>query len=299
MKKFNKKAKSDGKTTLIVIAVLAMLAVLMYAVFFRATPASTVPTIPGTNIPSSSTCAIQAVATAPTATDALNPGTSIGGLVTYYAKNGVYVGTTAPTVSKGDKVKFLTGNATTVDQIGDEYTIDCGANAKEVKLKSFSNASISVFSNIGTGVLTNAAAGGDVNESISTSVLNWKVTMTGNDKKSTGKMLAIIELSIPANVSSVTMDGKSSIAVPNGHTRVLTNGYAAAFELDAIDGATPVNHNIQVVSSNGRAIAGVVYLTFYNEQDFVQPDGSFATGAFDTLNAAKWQDRTHYNFLIK
>jgi hypothetical protein len=289
----NKKAqKASGGAIVIVIV-----AVILVVMFMNKSSTPVTPTTSGT-------CPIQPAITTPTATDALNLGSSIGGLTVSYRKNGVYVGTTAPTVQKGDSISFIAGNATTVDQIFDPaYTVDCGNNPKEITLKTYANATIQVTPDtlIGTGqYLSNAATGGAANDTKTSSggSRNNVIRFVGNDKKTTGKMLIVVELSSPTNVSIVAMSGATSVPVPNGYTRQLTNGYAAAFEIPSQDGVSPASYNLQMSANTGYIIQGAVYTTVYAEQAFVDTDGSFKVGAFDSLNAAKWQDKQTANWFM-
>lgn len=299
----NKKAAVGPGIIVFAIIGLLLLGIIGYGIFTLANKPVNVNIQGGDdNTPIGGNCETY-TALAVTATDALNLGTAIGGLTVSYAKNGVYVGTTSPTVTGGDDISFIAGNATTIDEIFPAVEIKCGPNPKEITLKTYGNGTIRIAPDTlsGTGqYLTNAAAGGAANETKTAAgdSRNWEITFKGNDKKTTGKQLVIVELSSPSNVSSLSMSGATEVPVPNGYTRQLTNGYVEAFEIPAVEGNSVATYNLAVTASTSTIIQGAVYTSWYAEQAFVDTDGSFKVGAFDALNTAKWQDRQNYNFMM-
>lgn len=292
----NKKAqqKMSGLTVVLIIA-----AIVIGFLYFKGTGTTTTP-----SIITNTDCPTNPTITNATATDALNAGSALT-ISQYFKKNGVYVGTTTPTVVRGDAVSFIAGSATTVDEIFDPgYNVACGNNPREVKLKTYGNATIQVAPDtlIGTGqYLTNAAAGGAANETKTSAggSRNNAIRLVGNDKKTTGKILVIVELASPSNVSNVALSGASEVAVPNGYSRQLTNGYVKAFEIPSMDGAQTASYNLQMSANTATVIQGAVYTSWYAEQAFVDTDGSFKVGAFDSINTAKWQDLQTYNWIMK
>jgi hypothetical protein len=294
------KGKGGGLMLVGVISLIAILGFIVYSIYGpnSQTAMGGVQTNTGTVSVGCNVNPTMAVAAA----NGLNPGTAVT-VTGAYIVNGQYMGA-SPTFQAGDNVNFLINASGYLNNIGTPFTVACGANNRAEKIYQYGNGTITVYSNAGTAVLTNAAVGGANNETKSTSVLNWKVHFVGNDKKSTGKQLLIVELSTPANVTSVTLSQLSggiipSVTVPNGYTKQLTNGYVVAFEVPAMVGAGVIDYNLQANAANGNTIQGAAYTTWYATHPFIQDDGTIATtGAFSNLNTAKYIDKQTYNFYI-
>ena len=285
--------KKENQTKVIIFGVFIIIGVLVYALFLK--PQSAAPGNPNPALPSGSTqCAINpSVVSA--FTDTLNSGTAVT-VTNYYRSNGVYTGTTAPTY-KGT-ADVLATSAGYINTIVPNVPIDCGANQLTGTMYSLANASLTYYSDNGLTALVQSTA----NETAKAAgtAYNWKLHFQGTDKKSTGKMLLIVELSVPANVSSVTLSGGQVVPVPNGYTRQLTNGYAVAFLLPAISNTVPVDYYLTAQAASSKVISGQVYTTVYNVQPFVETDGTFSDvgNAWDSLNTAKFATSQTKNFII-
>lgn len=296
----NKNGKTSGFLIFGVIAGILILSVIAYSIYnFSQTPIQITGAGGAAVGTGTGGCAVN-----PTlvyaVTDTLSPSTAIGSSTTtgivYYRLNGAYTGTTAPT-TKGSVEMILT-NASYVGKALPARTIDCGSNLITDNLYLIANATETFYSDNGLTALvlntaneTSKGAGG---------AYNWKIHLQGTDKKSTGKQVFIVELSVPGNVSSVTMSGATSVAVPNGYTRQATNGYAAAFELPAIIGNTAQDFNLAVAAASAKTITGTVYTTLLGVQPFVETDGTFSDSgkAYDSVNTAKFLTSTLKNFII-
>jgi hypothetical protein len=236
--------------------------------------------------------------------DALSSGSAVSGGTNYYRVNDVYTGTTAPVPNAGDKVQILASNTSYISAILPAFNVHCGGNLVTGSLYKYANGTIAIKTDAGTAVLTNAAAGGAVNETLMSGSKSWAMTIKGTDKYSTGKVLMVVEFCSPANVSSVTLSENGvaipSVAVPMGYTRQATNAYATAFEITPTTIATTRTFYLNGAVNTATQCSGAVYTTFYGEQAYVDTDGTFKEGAFDSLNTAKYVTggKYSYNFLI-
>ena len=290
-------AKGNLWMALIAIALIAVAGVYVYQSLGPAIPQTGLPGAPGApSAPSGSAGCNLATSVVNAVTDTLTPGTSITPSSANRI-NGAYIGTTAiSTVGTADILYNASGY---ISNIKTGIPINCGANlVANTTMYAYANATPTYYSNNGLTALvqstaneTAQAAGGSY---------NWKVHLQGTDKKSTGKQLFIVELSVPANVSSVSLNGGQVVAVPNGYTRTLSNGYAAAFLLPAITGNTAVDYNLAVASATGKVVTGQVYTTIYSLEPFVETDGTFSDvgNAFNSVNTAKYHDVQTKNFII-
>ena len=243
-----------------------------------------------------------------TVTDALQPGTAVTASGQYRI-NGVYTGYTSPTV-KGTADVVL--NASTyLNALLTGKSITCGSNQIAATMYAVANATESIYDNSGINILTNAAGGGAHNETVmsaSGGQYNWRLHMVGVDKKSTGTMLLIVDLTAPsANVSSVSLSSitgspaPTPVAVPSGYSSQTSGGYSAAFLIPAVTGASTADYNLQVQAKTGYYVTSAVYTSTYSLQPFVDSDGTFNVGstAWNSLGAAKYNTYQTYNFLIK
>lgn len=279
--------------TLGVIALLVIAAAMAYGQFFG--PAQTTSgggiTAP---VGTSGSCQI-APSIAAAVVDANNLGTAITPTANYRI-NGVFTGTTAPTYAGTADIMWNTSGY--LNTIKSGVNVGCGANQVTGQMKAYTNSTLTYYSNDGLTKLvlntaneTVAAAGGSY---------NWKLHMQGVDKKSTGKQLLIVELSVPANVSSVALSGGSEVAVPNGYSKQATNGYVKAFLLPSIDGNVAVDYNLQVAAASAKLVQGTVYTSILSVEPFVETDGTFSDSglAYNSLNVAKFHDSQTKNFII-
>lgn len=232
-------------------------------------------------------------------TDTLNAGTAVTP-TNYYRLNGMYAGSTAPTTSGVADILITSSNY--ISKIHTGFPLNCGSNLLTDNVYANTSATLTVYSNNGLKALSNSATGGAYNETVGSAggSYNWKIHFQGVDKKSTGQQLVVAELSVPANVSSLSLSGATITNVPNGYSRQLTNGYAAAWLVPAVIGNVAVDNNLAATASTNYVIRGAVYVTVYHLQPFVETDGTFNAGtvAFDSLNTNKAMAKTTYNFCI-
>ena len=264
--------------------------------------------------PASSNQCFQTPAIAVLDSDAQNAGTIITSPTIYYRYNGGYAATTAPSFKTS--ASLLITNTSFLNKIVNNVAFACGNNSLIVTQDKLANATISVYSNDQLSKLTNAAAGGAYNESAAAAGngYSWKMHFQGVDKKTTGKMLVILEISSKTNVSGADLSGATAASVPNGYSTTLTNAFTKAWIIDEVYGNSQVDHWMTVGANSGYIVNGAVYITVYSMQPFVDTDGAFITPgvtqsqvlashdvltAFDSANAAKSATTNPYAFLIK
>lgn len=292
-----------------VIALIAILGLLSYAVVFKAvTPQTTISTST-TTTPSggvAGTGCSQNPSVTITGVDKLIPGTTQT-ISPQFRVNGLYVGAN-PTFQVGQSVEYLVNGTTPIDMIATPFTVACGPNPITVEVPTYANATITIKNNAGTQILSNNVAGATINETnISAGgSKNWEISLQGNNQKSSGKTLHVLELpansgyNVSANGISMSCGGVSlpQVAIPSGVTVNNANSVRAAFEIDAIDGNVKKVCNLQVSTLASKTLSGGVYNTFYAEQAFVDVDGTFKVGVYDANGNAKFQDKQSYNFIM-
>lgn len=218
-----------------------------------------------------------------------------------YVVNGKYVGSSY-TPSFGDNVQVL---ADPTGYLADVKTLKIGCGVNQVPFSFFqqANATISVKSDAGTSVLTNG--GGAVNETAMTTTKNNEITLVVPSQKSTGKIFFYLEMptnsasnmsatQLSCNGASVT----SASAIPSFISSTNTNAYRGAWEISPINDGAKVTCNLQQSLLASKTLAGIVRITAYYEDSFVDSDGVIKTGTYTQLGTAKYQDKNAYSWSI-
>lgn len=231
------------------------------------------------------------------------PGSNVTPAGYGYIVNDQYAGDGYTTPVYGDRVDVLADpSGYLADTIS--TTVGCGANRLAFSFKEYANSTITIYNDAETGILTNAAAGGAVNETekAAGATYNWKIRDIGSAYKYSGPRYLVVELSSDANVSKVTLDGQEAMTVSSGYTRSLNNGWVGAFKVEELAGATSDYYLLHVESAGSKIVTGAVYTSWFAEQEFIDANGELQSGAFDDSSAgqgaAKYQDVQYYNFLI-
>lgn len=299
LKKIDKKARGGTNMLLVggVIGVFAIVGILMYIAFFRGTSLSV---IGGGGGDTGSTGCAQNPSIVTAVTDELVPGTAVTD-VPYYRLNGAYTGTTAPTTKGTADILFT--SAGYIAKIKPNVQITCGSNLVTGTQAALANATMTVYSNNGLSVLSGAATY-SYNETAASAggSLTWQIHLVGVSQKSTGNQLLIVETPWAANISSLSLSGGSRANVPNGYSRQISNSYADAWLLPKIDNGAVVDYYLTIQQAATKSLHGVVYMTLYNVQPFVETDGTFNAAdavekrlAFDSQNTAKYASVQTYN----
>lgn len=290
------------------LAVLVILGLLVYAVGFK-TPNTAVDNTPATNTNQGTQ----------TGTTGQNPSVSLAfsnaltkqsisaAIVNYKdAVTGNFLGA-SPSLAKDQQVIALVNGSGYISAIQPVYTVLPGNQQLQGSLYQFANQTIQIYNNAGTGLIggSNGATG---NDSISTTLVNNKIVLTGNTYKSSGKIFIVYEIGSTTNISgaTLTLQGSNTAigasSVPNCYTNSLTGTpFRAAWEVPAIVGGTQAVYNLQTVSANGNQIAGQAYLTMYNEHDAFDTltGASLTSGICDSGNTAYYTSYQANNYWFK
>lgn len=217
--------------------------------------------------------------------------------------DGYYHSSVPSTLQKGSVVQLLYNASNYIDVYGDKFILDCGVNLET----QYINATDAITLEIKDGdtTLTDSASGGANNASnVSDGGSDTlKVLFTGIDKKTSGDLVYVVELSESANVSDVTLslDGKAlkEVDTPTFHIYGLSNPYEQAFVIPAIANAVEEEFKLVYSAKSGKNIYGAVYTTAYSQQAFVDTDGTFTIGVEDSDGTAKYEDTFDYDFVIE
>jgi hypothetical protein len=295
------KSKMSPAMAFMALGIVAVIGLLMYVSFFRT--GQTVIS-PGTPTTTGSGCN-QNPSLSLIGTNALVPSSNVSPTTVNYRVNGVYIGTTYSTPAYNDKVELIGDLAGYLASSG-TTTVSCGPNNLAIPtFYQYTNATVSVYTDAGTAILSNSAAGGVINETAlgaSGGSKNWKVHMLGVSQKSTGKIFMVVELpsgsATNVSASGVSLSGLTQVAIPNGVSATNTNPTRVAFEIPALVNGEVRDYNLQMNTLASKTTSGVVRITFFAEQKFVDTDGVFKEGIYDSLSTAKYQDSYTYDFVI-
>lgn len=217
--------------------------------------------------------------------------------------NGVYKGVSY-TPSFGDKVQVLSNPSGYLADV-QSLTVGCGVNQVPFKFYKHGNATISVKSDSGVLVLTNSLTAGINNESTMTTTKNNEIDLVAPAQVSTGKMFVVVEMpgaSAP-NISSMQLgcaglSVNSASSIPSYISTSNTNSFRGAWEVSPIQDGQKAVCNLQTTPLASTSTTGVVRMTIYYEDQFVDSDGAVKTGTYTQLGTAKWQDKNTYSWTI-
>jgi len=301
----NAKTKVSGVVILVTVVALAILGVLVYALFFRVggvafgTPSGPSGPTVGGGCNQNPSLRINGM-------NALTPNANVTPTTYYYRVNDAYIGTGYATPILNDKVDLIGDLAGYLAAEGTK-TIACGPNALDMQLYQFGNATISIYTDAGTAILSNniGADVGLVNETqitLAGGTKNWKVHIVSQSKRSTGKMLMVVEFPPLSNAnissSSVSFSGLPAVTIPAGVSTTGTSPFRIAFEIPELKDGEVRDYNLQMSTLSGKALDGMVKIIFFHEQLYVDTDGQFKTGTYDSLGNAVYQDFQNYDFGI-
>jgi hypothetical protein len=242
-------------------------------------------------------------------TDALVGNQNVSSFSSYnYKVNGKYIGTAYANPALNDVVDFIAVPSSNYLPTEVMDTIACGPNNIPATFYAYTNATVTIYNDAGTNVLTNSAAGGVVNETAITSggTKNWRVHIVGTNQKSTGKMFFYVELpsGSASNVSNVVLNPSGSAPsatnaiIPSYISSTNTNPFKIAFEIPSVNNGAVVDYYLQANLLATKTLAGTTYTKIFSEQMFADVDGTFKAGIYDQLGNAKFHDSYSYNFML-
>jgi hypothetical protein len=219
------------------------------------------------------------------------------------ASTGALLGATSistTNVAQGQQIiALVNGSSSYIAQVQPTYTVVAGNQQLQGKLYGFQNVTVQLYNNAGTGLIGGANSATNIgsvgNDSISSSIINNKILLTGNTFKSSGRLMIIDEFDQTANISSVTLTQLGSntpiaqVPVPNCYANTLGGTpNRVAWEIPAVVNGVQIAYNLQTVSANGNKLQGARYINFYAEKDAVDSlTGAFLTsGICDSNNVA-------------
>jgi len=302
MRQLGKTGKTNGLYVGGFLVLLLILGILSYGVMQTsfAGKDTTTEIIAGTGCSNTPTIDVSVV-------NALDRGTAVA-VDAYGIVNGQYIGNiSGKEFVKGDKVTLLLSATDYLDKVVSEFTVGCDVNRVSTDIYATDDMTISIKDDAGTSTLTDAAAGGAVNETAMSAggSKSWKVEFTGKDKKASGDLIYVVELGSEANISSITMsDANGAViekltSVPTGLTTSGSNTARYAFKIAGFENAVKKTVYLNVAMNSGKVISGAVYTTAYSAQAFTDDNGKFVTsGVSDASGDVKYEDDYDYDFFI-
>lgn len=292
-----------------IIWIIAAVAVVIFVMNGQKTQPATTTTLPpdfGTN------GGIEGCNSEPsislTCLNALVPGTSLTCSASAYRVDDNYMGTSTPTVKVGQKVELIATNLTYVDQIFGPYTIKCGNNPIVASVKQYDNATVSIKTDAGTNVLSNIGSAWSVNDTAFGvgGTKNWEISLTGVGQKTSGDIFMVLETPTGSS-SNVTQSGiamscggvaLAQDVAPGSLASTNSNNLRVAYTIPAIDGGVKKTCNLQVTTVAAKNLGGRFYAWFMPKQAYVDTDGTFKKGVYDTNGNAKYQDFYNYSWHV-
>ena len=206
------------------------------------------------------------------------------------------------TFAVGDKLVIFGSIANYLDKY-EVITMGCGGATLDfpIMYSTSDNPSIRIKNDDGD-FMSNAIGGLTTNQtSLSAGeTLNLEVEIQGTNGESSGEGVYIVEFpaSSNANISSVTLDGKSPIALPTVHTSLNAGSKIVAFDVPAVEGSTKKTMTLSVSLVTGKILNGGVYTDFYSKQWFIDDNKKLAYGIEDSDGTLKYENTVASDFFI-
>lgn len=238
--------------------------------------------------------------------DAYNKGTSTTA-TKYYSVDGASFTSTAPSsYAIGSKVKVMAINSSFIGTTFDLGKLPCGALPVELALPAYTAPTLAIYDDA-YNKLADHTSGAGVNATKTSSggMTTLSVKFTGNNQKTSGVMVYVVELSTSANISEsgVKMYDSNGAAlpivkVPTFYTNTLTSPRVVAFEVPAIVGASAKTYTLSLTASTGKIVQGAVYTTAYVEQAFIDTNGQAGFGVENADGTSKALANFDYDVVL-
>lgn len=241
--------------------------------------------------------------------DALNKGKSVTFGTAYRVKSATGTEYTSASYTApagyqvGDKVAVMLNASGYITQSFDPAEVPCGTSNFAYLLTAYQAPTVTVYQDY--TLLSNSLAGTVNGSKISSGTKQLTVKLSGNNQKSSGKMVYVVELSTTQNVSNtgVALYDKNGVAqkivsVPGFYANHLSSPRVVAFELPAVVGGAEASYTLALTPSNNKMIQGAVYTRAYVEQAFIETDGTFSFGVEDADGTSKSLANFGYNFQL-
>jgi hypothetical protein len=195
-------------------------------------------------------------------TDALQPGTTIGG-TGWVGVNGGNLKSGVTAVNPIDNLEILFVNNTAYHNVYITGHSVPKAPTDPIGVAAKGNASISLtMFNTNNQVLD--ANGASTNQSVTTGgSYNMQIRMDGQDKKSTNDMVCILEASDGTKADKMTLNGFSAsykgMAKPSSYTLIGSTSAIWVYDVPAIEGAVSPTGTIGITSKTSQTLAGVQF----------------------------------------
>jgi len=184
-----------------------------------------------------------------------------------------------------------------------EFKMPCGGKTLKAPMyySTSDNPSIKI-KNDDDNFMTNSQIGGTTNQTDLTAgeTLMLEAVFQGTNGESSGEGVWVLEFaaSTSANISSVTFDGKQTIAIPSVHTLLNTSSEAVAFEVPAVVGSTKASHTLSIQLEPTKDLGDGVYTDWYAKQWFIDDDNTVSYGIQDSDGTAKYENTLDYDWFI-
>lgn len=301
----NKKGQGALATTLIVLAVLAVIGGIIWA-----TGALNIQQPggdqDGVQVPSS--CDTEPYLN-PSVVDGQNTGTTLTdvnytAIVNPESVNGnnveggtfigdITTGSSGETFSAGDTVALLAQKSGYINEVETVEITDCGSNRVSFQLDQTSAPEVTIRNEDGdrTTDTSNTSTDGTVIENSSTSI-SVDVDFQSSGEESTSELVYVIEAANSSQVDGVNLASAGSESTPEVYSGQALNSRTSTFAIsELVDGASET-YTLTLEPASGETIGDpnmAVYSTGYAKQWFADTDGSFTYGIENDDDNAEYE----------
>lgn len=233
-----------------------------------------------------------------TSTDLINKGTVVTnagmlGLVNGKVRNSI---TSSDTFAEGTEVKLILNGTNYITSEGPTVNLKCGPNPVEGELlKLDGSPSVKVYD--GVTAVTDAAAGGANNATASANPMTFDIDFTVPSDEGVNGVVFVIEASNTTLVDKMKLSSSDATIAdyksdkPQFHSAESTTNtqiFKSFRATDISDDGTKSRFTLLIEPESGVTIdETAIYITWYVEQAFVDPEGTIAVGIEDSEGTAK------------
>ncbi len=237
-----------------------------------------------------------------------NIGTAATGVTYNYSRNGEFVGSLVSGTTellRGSEVVPIAEAANFIAVVMDPVTITCGDNPQSVDLYATSTNTFRLFNSdndLVTDSESTSAAG--TNQSSSAASITMDLRIDSTTDESTGDLIIVIEHDNTTEVDQIKLSGFGGVTdatTPDFYAPNAAGSIVEAFNVPAVKDGDSVQGTLVFTPETGETIGaaqGIVFITAYSKQAFVDTNGDFVVGVEDTDGTIKYEDTWDFDFRL-
>jgi len=184
------------------------------------------------------------------------------------------------------------------------FKMPCGGKQLDAPLwySTSDNPGITWYNDDDNAMTNDISVNGAINQSDLTAgeTFTLELKMQGTSGESSGDGILVIEFPTAsgANITSTSLGGQQSVAIPSVHSLQNAGSKAFAFDVSAVQEGNVVKLPLQVQLTASKDLSGGVNTTWYAKQKFIDDDKTIKFGVQDSDGTVKYENIISSSFYI-